>query len=192
MGIRLTTGMSLILPILVVASSWAQNPREQGVPACGSAKVRFPNPEYLTTREGIIVVQLPWGWVRDKTQNWPFYFVRRGENYSNARTLMYIVVEPLEVSFERAVENDIQYLQKRCEKLVVQDLKPADLLEQGCERKTQMFSCQKKDGSYIDLVTKIAFRGSLLNVVLSADTATAISRCRNDYDFILKHITMIK
>jgi hypothetical protein len=74
----------------------------------------------------------------------------------------------------------------------VQDLKPADLLEQGCERKTQMFSCQKKDGSYIDLVTKIAFRGSLLNVVLSADTATAISRCRNDYDFILKHITMIK
>ena len=192
MGIRLTSGMSLILPMVILASSWAQNPREQGVPPCGDAKVRFPNPEYLTTKEGIIVVQLPWSWVRDKTQNWPFYFVRRGESYSNARTLMYIVVEPLEVPFERAVQNDIQSFQKRCEKLVVRDLKPADLLEQGCERKTQTFSCQKKKGSHVDLVTKIAFRGSLLNVVLTADTSTEVSRYRNDYEFILKHITMIK
>jgi len=105
---------------------------------------------------------------------------------------MYVNVELLPSSLERAVQNDIQSFQKSCAELGVQNLKPAELLEEGCERTTQLFSCRKKDGSYIDLSTKIAIRGLLLNVVLSADTANEISKYRDDYDYILRHLTVVR
>ena len=55
-----------------------------------------------------------------------------------------------------------------------------------------MFTCNGEGNSYVDLVTKIDFNGSLLNIVLSADTTADISHYRKDYDFVLQHLTMIK
>ncbi len=182
---------ALIAFVLSGSPSFGQQPTSE-VPACGRAKVHFPNPEYLQTQEGIVVIEAPNGWFLDRTRSGPFYLLRNGDKFETARTVMYINVEPLEVSFQTAIQRDVKGFGTGCEKADVQTLRPAKLLEQGCEAKTQIFSCRKKKGSYVDLVTKIAFNGSLLNVVLSADTAEDIERYHGDYDFLLQHLTMIK
>jgi hypothetical protein len=182
----------VILSFMPIPILWAQKVATHDVPACGKAKVQLSNPQYLTTSEGIVVVEPPNGWVLDKSKTNPFYFIRRGENYDNASTLMYIHVERLEASFESAVQRDAQSFGKGCDSVDIQDLPKVGLLEQGCESKTQMFSCHRRKGPYADLVTKISIGGLLLNVVLSADDESQISKYRTDYDFLLKHLTMVK
>jgi hypothetical protein len=172
--------------------SWAQNPVSHAIPACGKAKVNLPNPKYLTSSEGIIVVEPPAGWVLDKEKGGVFFFVKQGENYENARTLMYIHVEGLAVPFQRAVQADVQDFREKCPEADVQDLARMNLLELGCESKTQLFACHRKKNPYVELVTKVSFNGSLLNVVLSSDASSEISLYKEDYGSLLKHLTMIK
>jgi hypothetical protein len=185
------SGLVLLL-FLTAATSLAQDSGGAVYTKDGEA-ILPPHPEYfLSTEEGIVVVQLPRGWVFDQTKKGlPFYFVKRGGNYSNARTFMYINVELLQVPFGQAVQNDAQSFQKNCPEAQITSQKPAQLLQQGCEVKTQMFICGRKRNPYVDLVTKVTAGSSLLNVVLSADTATEISRYRADYEFLLKHFTML-
>jgi hypothetical protein len=182
----------LIFAVLTAAPLWAQNPKPHEVPACGSAKVHLTSPVYLRAAEAIVVVQLPPGWLLDKSHRGPFFFVRKGENYNTASTLMYINVQSLPYSLSRAVQEDTQSAEKSCDKLRVRNLAPADLLEEGCDRVTQEFSCQRKTGSYVDLVTKIGIRGLLLNVVLSADSALEISKYKDDYKYLLSHLTLVE
>ena len=181
----------LVLLLMPTLTAWAQNATSP-IPECGKAKVHFSNPQYLTTQEGIVVVELPTGWVLDKAKNGPFYFVKNGENYNSARTLMYINVERLEVPFPRAIQNDSESFRTSCQPSTTQDLAKSDLLEQGCESKTQLFSCRRQKNPYVDLATKIVIGGALLNVVLSADNASQISQYRQDYGYVLKHLTMVK
>jgi hypothetical protein len=98
----------------------------------------------------------------------------------------------LNASLKQAVLNDIASYKSSCEKPFIEDLKRASLLENGCENIAQIFSCKKQNNPYVDLVTKIAFTGSLLNIVLSADKREDIEKHRNDYDYLLQHLTMIK
>jgi hypothetical protein len=182
----------LILFFMPMQIAWAQKVATHDVPECGKAKVQLSNPQYLTTSEGIVVVEPPNGWVLDKTKKNPFYFVKQGENYDSARTLMYIHVERLEASFRSAVQNDAQSFGKGCDFVDIQDFPKTGLLEEGCESKAQMFSCHRQKNPYVDLVTKISIGGLLLNVVLSADNKSQILEYRTDYDFLLRHLTMVK
>lgn len=170
----------------------AQTLGSPNTPECGKAKVTLSDPEHLITAEGIVVVQPPSGWFLDKTRNGPFYFIKRGENYSSARTLMYINVEHLDVPLQTAVHNDARSFKEKCKGAEIEDRPNSQLLEQGCASKTQLFSCRRTQNAYVDLVTKIAINGFLLNVVLSTDTAPEISKYGEDYKFLLKHLTMIK
>ena len=65
-------------------------------------------------------------------------------------------------------------------------------MEQGCQAVTQVFVCNRKQKPYVDLVTKIAIGGRLVNVVLSSDSAAEIERYRKDYDYLLKHLALVK
>jgi hypothetical protein len=139
-----------------------------------------------------VAVELPDGWIFDANREGVFYFLKRGEDYKSARTLMYVNVEKLEGPLDGAVQKDRQSFQKNCDQAEVKDLAKPALLEQGCESRTQLFSCQRKQSPYLDLVTKISIDGLLLNVVLSADNAKEISSYRKDYDFVLGHMTVVK
>lgn len=159
--------------------------------ACGKAKVTLSKPEYLTSQLGIVVVEPPPGWGLDRARKEPFYLFKRGETYEDARTLIYINVERMEVPFQRAVQMDRDSFQANCRPSRIRDMDKPELLEQGCESKTQLFICDRKQKPYVDLVTKISIGGLLLNVVLSGDTWPEISRYRKDYEFLLKHLTVI-
>jgi hypothetical protein len=158
---------------------------------CGKAKVHMGNPVYLTTSLGIVAVELPQGWALDATRKNPFYFLKSGERYESARTLMYINIERLDVPFQRAVETDAHTFSEGCQPSRIEDAAQPDILGQGCEKKTQMFLCERKQGAYADLGTKISVGGLLLNVVLSADNAEEISRYRKDHEFLLKHLALV-
>jgi hypothetical protein len=54
-----------------------------------------------------------------------------------------------------------------------------------------MFFCERKQKGYVDLDTKIAIGGLLLNVVLSSDNMEEISRYKKDYEFLLKNLTLV-
>jgi hypothetical protein len=184
-------GILVLALVQTTSLLFAQNGKKNTT-SCGELEVNFSNPNYLQTNQGMIVVEAPEGWVLDKTHNNPFYFLLDGDTYKSARTLMYINVEALEVPFEQAVQNDITSFKKGCVNADIKDQKRASLLESGCENRTQIFACNRESNSYVDLVTKIDFNGSLLNAVLSGDTTGDISRYRNEYDFLLQHLTMIK
>src|SRR5580704_15532008 len=102
--------LSLFTPI-----TWAQGTSADSIPECGKAKVHLANPQYLTTAGGIVAVELPDGWVLDANRKGVFYFLKRREDYNSARTLMYVNVEKLEGSLERAVQKDRQSFQKSCD-----------------------------------------------------------------------------
>lgn len=104
---------------------------------------------------------------------------------------MYVNIERLEVPFQDAVQRDVRSFAEGCQPTTVEDAAQLDILEQGCERKTQMFLCERKQGAYVDLTTKISVGGLLLNVVLSADNRTEISRYKKDYEFLLKHLALV-
>jgi hypothetical protein len=181
-----------ILFLMIAPTARAQSTESRPVAECGKAKVQLANPQYLTTAGGIVVVELPDGWVLDGNRKGIFYFLKRGEDYNSARTLMYVNVERLEESLDRAVQKDRRSFQKNCDSADVKDLAKPKLLEQGCESKTQLFFCQRKQNPYVDLVTKISIDGLLLNVVLSADSPSEVSSYRKDYDFVLGHLTVVK
>jgi hypothetical protein len=168
--------LAFLLPVRLVAQE------------CGRTEVHFSNPEYYTSTLGIIAIEPPKGWFHDTTQKDPFYLIRRGENHENAKTVMYVSVEPLTVTFDEAVRNDVKEFRQSCEKLSVDKIRTPDLLEKGCKVATHVFTCAKKKGSHIDLDTKIAIRGILLNVVLSAETQSEIETYRSDYNYLLQHL----
>jgi hypothetical protein len=158
---------------------------------CGKANVSLAKPEYYVTTIGTFAVEPPSGWFHDDTRKNPFYFVKRGENYNSAKTLMYVSVEPLEGTFDEAVQNDAKSYRQRCDRLVLQTLNSADLLERGCRAVTQVFTCVRKKGSYIDLDTKFAINGILLNVVLSTDDRAEIEKYKADYSYLLLHLAKV-
>ena len=192
---RLRVGwhLAVLIPLCILPSSTlrAQQRNPSGVAQCGKVKIHFSNPSYLTTSAGIVVAEAPVGWILDQTKRNPFYFLRQGENYETARILMYINIEKLDVPLRRAVEKDAQSFRSICNPSEIRDLARIELLEQGCESKTQLFLCRRQDNPYVDLVTKISIGGLLLNVVLSADNTSQISQNRRDYDFLLKHLTLV-
>jgi hypothetical protein len=162
------------------------------VPAlCGEAKVTLGNPVYLTTSLGMVTLEPPQGWALDKARENPFYLLKSGEKYESARTLIYINIERLEVPFQRAIQSDARAFSESCQPSRIQDVDQPEILEQGCERKAQMFFCERKQGAYVDLATKISVEGLLLNIVLSADSTAEISRYRKDYDYLLKHLALV-
>ena len=183
---------SLCLIVLALAGvTRAQNSTAGAPAACGKAKVKLDNPSYLTAPLGIVVVEPPPGWALDKTRKVPFYFFKRGETYQNARTLICINVELLDVALGRAVERDRESFEAGCRPSRISHVAKLQLLEQGCESQTELFRCDRKEKPYVDLATKIAIGGLLLNVVLSADTPSEISQYRSDYEFLLKHLTVV-
>jgi len=157
-------------------------------PACGKATVRLANAVFLTTPEGIVAVDPAAGWSLDESRNNPFYFFKGGEKYESARTLIYVNVQRLEVSFQQAIRNDEQEFRQSCQPSRIEDQPQPEILEQGCERKTQIFRCNRTRGAYLDLVTKISVGGLLINVVLSADNEAEISRYQKDYNYMLIHL----
>jgi hypothetical protein len=188
--LRLAALLGVLL--LLTAPACGQNSGKQADRPCGAAKVNLANPEYLTTPQGIIVAEAPPGWALNKRRSGAFFFTKVGSGKSDSSVLMYIAAEPLETTFENAIQADIQQFREKCERLDVKDAGPAGILEMGCAHKTQVFSCRREQNPYTELVTKIGFNGTLLNVVLSADDADGLAQNRSAYDYLLKHLTMVK
>lgn len=158
---------------------------------CGKAMVHMDNPVYLIISDVIVAVEPPPGWALDPTRKNPFFFLKPGEKYESARTVMYVRIEQLDGPFQDAVQRDERSFAKSCQPLKIEEPAQPEILERGCEKKTQMFFCGRKQKSYVDLDTKIAIGGLLLNVVLSADSAEEIARYKKDYEFLLKNIALV-
>ena len=178
--------------LCVVALPVAEGQNAPTTADCGTAKVNMSNPLYLTTRVGMFAVELPQGWVLDKTRSNPFFLIKAGETYENARTLMYINVQRLDATFSDAVKRDKQTFREGCRESRIQDAAKLEVLESGCENKTQTFFCDRKPGAYVDFATKISLSGLLVNVVLSGDTEVEIARYKKDYEFVLKHLALVR
>jgi hypothetical protein len=168
----------------------AQNSSAFG--GCGKAPIRLDSPFYLTTSIGIVAVELPQGWVLDKTRSNPFFLIRFGEKYESARTLMYVNIERLEVPFSSAIKKDERTFKESCADSRIEDVTAPEILERGCEYKTQRFFCNKKQGAYVDLATKISVGGLLMNVVLSGDNEAETARYKKDHEFLLKHLALVR
>ena len=158
---------------------------------CGAAKVHLEHPVYLTTSAGIFAVELPGGWHFDHARNYTYFFLKDGDTYQSARTLMYVHIEKLDVPFQKAVENDMRESRASCPEMRIEDELSPKLLETGCEQKTQKFVCTQKQNPYVDLATKISIGGLLLNVVLSADNEMEIARYRADYGVLVEHLALV-
>ncbi|MGH9590513.1 MAG: hypothetical protein ACRD25_08955 [Terracidiphilus sp.] len=178
--------------LIASISSYASSQTPTTAPACGKAEVHMDGATYLITPAAIFAVELPQGWVMEKSKSNPFYFLKSGEKYSNARTLMYIHIERLETPLQTAVENDARAFRQSCQPSQIREMTAPNILEEGCERETQMFLCNRRDGAYVDLDTKISVGGLLLNVVLSAGDESQISRYQKDYEFLLTHTALVK
>lgn len=158
---------------------------------CGKAKVHMGNPVYLIDSTVIVAVEPPPGWALDPARKNPFFFLKPGEKYESARTVMYVRIEQLDGPFQSAVQKDERSFAESCQPLRIEEPAQPEILERGCEKKTQMFFCERKQKPYVDLDTKIAIGGLLLNVVLSSDSAEEISQYKKDYEFMLKNITLV-
>jgi hypothetical protein len=158
---------------------------------CGKAMITLANPMYLTISSVIVAAEPPPGWALDTTRKNPFFFLKSGEKYESARTLMYVNIERLDGPFQSAVQRDAHTFSESCQPSRIEDVVQPNILEQGCERKAQMFYCERKKGAYVDLNTKISVGGLLLNVVLSSDSTEEISRYKKDYEFLLKHLALV-
>ena len=170
----------MILAVLLPVGASAQG--------CGKRVVHFDNTEFYASTMGFLAMELPTGWFHDSTEKDPFYVIKKGESYKSAKVLMYVNAEPLGSPFDEAVKDDVSAFRQRCEKLSVEDLKRPIILEKACPVISQMFTCSKKDGSYVDLDTKIAISGLLVNVVLSAPTREELEKYKADYNFLLQHL----
>jgi hypothetical protein len=181
-----------LLALCVAALPVAEAQNAPASAGCGTAKVNMGSPLYLTTQAGIFAVELPHGWVLDKTKSNPFFLIKAGETYQNARTLMYINVQRLDATFSDAVKRDEETFRESCRESRIQDATKLEILERGCESKTQTFFCDKKPGAYVDFATKISLSGLLVNVVLSGDTEVETARYKMDYEFVLKHLALVR
>ena len=175
----------------VASPLFAQNDKA-AVRATGAVEVQAEKPIYLASNEVTIAIKLPDGWSLDSKNKYPFYFWLKGDSYESAHTYMYITVEAMEVTFEQSINADISTYKQYCSELNIENLPTTSLLKQDFENRTQIFSCNKQQESYVDVITIINFNGSLVHVVLSADTSNEIEHYRNDYEFLLKHLIMIK
>jgi hypothetical protein len=184
---------AVFLPVAIALLMAVPQVKAQGSaasPACGKAKVHMANPLYLTLPQVIVAIEPPQGWVLDQSRKNPFYLLKTGEKYNTARTLIYINIQRLDGPFQSAVENDESTFKESCKQSRIEDVDQLEILEQGCQRKTQIFRCEKPQGGWVDLATKISIDGLLLNVVLSADNMQEIARYRKDYEHLLKHLAL--
>ena len=184
------------LPLLALfAFSIAFRAAEGQSPAastrCGEAKVHIDNPVYLTISGVVVAVEPPPGWALDPDRKNPFFFLKLGEKYESARTLMYVRIEQLDGPFQSALQRDEHVFTESCQPSKIEEPAQPEILEQGCEKKTQLFVCGRKQGFQVDLDTKISIHGLLLNVVLSSDSVEEISRYKKDYEFTLKHLGLV-
>ena len=176
----------LCITTLILASSAIASSQE-----CGKTGVKLAAPEYYSDAGALFAIQPPQGWVRDSTEKTPFFLVKEGENFKTTKSLIYVAVEPLRVSFEEAVQNDAESFGSNCGKLDIEDLKRQNILEKGCKTATQVFACTKTKGSHSDLDTKIAINGLLRNVALTSDTREDLAKYKSAYDFLLMHIARV-
>ena len=125
----------MVIALIMLADYSSAQRVNQNVRQCGAALVSMQNPSYLkTTDQGMIVIELPKGWILDKSRPDLFYILKSGDTYESARTLMYIRVEALKVSLKQAVLNDVASFKSSCESSIIEDLKRPPLLEDGCEK----------------------------------------------------------
>ena len=148
------------------------------------------NASFLIASPVILAAKAPPGWALYEDKKNPFFFLKPGDKYETARTVMYVRIERLDSPFQSAVEKDARTFSENCQPSRIEDVGQLEIMEKGCERKTQMFVCGRKQGPQVDLDTKIAIGGLLLNVVLSSDSAEEISRYKKDYEFLLEHLAL--
>jgi hypothetical protein len=182
-----TTCIAIAALAVTSSAQTGQSPKRTW---CGDSPVNFSHPDYLQTPVGIVIVQLPQGWKVARRETGLFYFTQNDESYQAAHTLMYIHVETLETKLDQAVASDEVSFKARCSSADIKTLPPADLLEHGCARVTQTFECRASP-RYVDLATKLAIQGLLMDVVLSADSQADIDKHRKEYDELLRHLTVL-
>src|ERR1035438_782917 len=136
--------LSLTLFMLLMALSASEGQTTATSTPCGKAKVNMGNPVYLTISNVIAAVEPPQGWSLDITRKNPYYFLKSGEKYESVRTLMYINIERLDGPLQSAVERDARSFSEGCQPSRIEDLAQPDILEQGCERKAQMFRSEER------------------------------------------------
>jgi hypothetical protein len=149
------------------------------------------NPVYLIDSTVIVAVEPPPGWALYPARKNPFFFLKPGEKFESARTVMYVRIEQLDGPLQNAVQKDVNTFSERCNPSSIEEPEQPEILEQGCEKKTQMFTCVRKQGTQVDLDTKISIHGLLLNVVLSSDNSQEIARYKKDYEYLLKHLGLV-
>jgi hypothetical protein len=174
--------------LMALSASEGQSPTASN--QCGKTNAKLGNAIFLIAPPVILAASAPPGWVLYEKEKNPFYFLKPGEKYETARTVMYVRIERLDTSFKSAVERDARTFNEGCQPSRIEDVGQLEIMEKGCERKTQMFFCGRKEGPQVDLDTKIAIGGLLLNVVLSSDSAEEISRYKKDYEFLLTHLAL--
>jgi hypothetical protein len=182
----------LVLLLLMVTSPLVvQGQASTPTTSCGKAKVSIPNAIFLTASSVVIAVELPSGWTRYEKKSNPFFFLRVGDHYETARTLMYVNVQRLDGSLDQAAENDVRDFRRSDPSAKILDEPQPEILEKGCAVKSQRFIYADGQKTYVDQVTKIAVNGLLLNVVLTSDSETEVKRYQDDYDFLLKHVGLV-
>lgn len=183
---------TVFVALCLAALPLAEGQKAPASAGCGTAKVTLGNPLYLTLPLGIFAVELPQGWVLDKSKSNPFFLTKAGETYKNGRTLIYINIQRLDGTFSDALKRDERTFRESCRESRIQDATKLQILERGCENKTQTFFCNKKPRGYVDFVTKISLSGLLINVVLSGDTEVETAKYKKDYEFVLKHLALVR
>jgi hypothetical protein len=180
-----------LLPFaLLTALSNSEGQSPAASKQCGKTEAKLENATFLIAPPVILAATAPSGWALYQDKKNPFFFLKPGDKYETARTVMYVRIERLDGPLQGAVQKDEQTFNESCQPSRIEDTAPPEILEQGCERRTQMFFCGRKKGPQVDLDTKIAIGGLLLNVVLSSDSAEEISRYKKDYEFLLKHLAV--
>jgi hypothetical protein len=92
--------------VLSMAFSIADGQSSPATTSCGKAEVHMANPVYLIISDVIVAVEPPARWQLDQTRKNPFIFLKPGEKYESARTLMYVNIELLDGPFQNAVQRD--------------------------------------------------------------------------------------
>jgi hypothetical protein len=176
--------------VLSVTIPMAESQSSAAYSKCGKTEEKLDNAIFLIAPPVILAATAPPGWGLYEKEKNPFFFLRPGDKYETARTVMYVRIERLDPPFQSAVERDARTFNEKCQPSRIEDVAQLEIMEKGCERKTQMFFCGRKQGPLVDMDTKIAIGGLLLNVVLSSDSVEEISRYKKDYEFLLKHLAL--
>lgn len=176
--------------VLSMTTPMAESQSSTAYSKCGKTEEKLDNAIFLIAPPVMLAATAPPGWGLYENKKNPFFFLKPGDKYETARTVMYVRIERLDDSLQNAVERDARTFNETCQPSRIEDVAQLEIMEKGCERKTQMFFCGTKHGPQVDLDTKIAIEGFLLNVVLSSDSEEEISRYKKDYEFLLKHLAL--